>query len=83
MGENYKYEPLTPKLIDKDDKKYQVYRDALNQAYSRDEIKNIAITGIYGSGKSSVWKTYEHEQLNTGSDSWREKSVITVCLIRF
>lgn len=83
MGENYKFEPLTPKLTDKDDYKYQVYRDALNQAYSRDEIKNIAITGIYGSGKSSVWKTYKHEKVKEGSDNWSDKSVITVALSDF
>lgn len=36
----------------------QVYTDALDYAFSNDDIMNIAITGIYGAGKSTVWNTY-------------------------
>ena len=35
------------------------YEDALNSALGNDSIKNIALTGPYGSGKSSIIKTFE------------------------
>jgi len=35
------------------------YEDALNSALENDKIKNIALTGPYGSGKSSIIKTFE------------------------
>ena len=35
------------------------YTKALNFAMSNDDIKNIAITGQYGAGKSTVWNTYK------------------------
>ena len=37
----------------------QVYNEALDYAFSKKEIKNIAITGTYASGKSSVWETFK------------------------
>ncbi len=36
----------------------QGYREALDYAFSNDDIRNIAISGSYGSGKSSVFNTY-------------------------
>ena len=88
MTNNFHYEPLTPRFINTEDEKYKVYQDALNQAYEQDEIKNIAITGIYGSGKSSVWKTYRNEKLNSRKPFWKKSgwekdSVITVALSEF
>ena len=35
-----------------------IYKKALDFAFSNDDIKNIAITGIYGAGKSTVWNNY-------------------------
>ncbi len=35
------------------------YTEALNYAVSNDRVRNIAITGPYGSGKSSVIKTFQ------------------------
>jgi hypothetical protein len=35
------------------------YTKALNFAMSNNDIKNIAITGQYGAGKSTVWNTYK------------------------
>jgi len=35
------------------------YEDALNSALENDNVKNIALTGPYGSGKSSIIKTFE------------------------
>ena len=34
------------------------YRNAMDFAFTRNDIKNIAVTGTYGSGKSSFLKTY-------------------------
>lgn len=35
------------------------YREALDHVFSSNEIRNIALTGSYGSGKSSVIRSYE------------------------
>ena len=34
------------------------YRQVLNQAFSNPRLKNIAITGPYGAGKSSILESY-------------------------
>lgn len=51
------FEALTPSIIDPEES--GVYIDALNFACSRPDIKNIAVTGAYGAGKSSVLKTWK------------------------
>ena len=50
---------LTPDLLEKNK---QVYTDALDYAFSHDDIRNIAITGVYGAGKSTVWNTYRENK---------------------
>lgn len=55
------YNSLSP-IDDVDPKDFKEYDDALTWALNNREakdIKNIAITGPYGSGKSSVLKTYQ------------------------
>ena len=47
----------------------EVYMEALEQALQHPDVKNIAITGPYGSGKSSVIRTFfanrnEHKKYN-------------------
>lgn len=54
---NY-FQHLTPQVIDKD-KNTSLYISALNYAINEKSIKNIALTGSYGSGKSSILKTLE------------------------
>lgn len=54
-----KFNALTPEVL-KENK--QIYTEALDYAFSNDNIKNIAITGIYGAGKSTVWNTYVHQK---------------------
>lgn len=49
------FNALTPEVL-KENK--QIYTEALDYALSNNDIKNIAITGIYGAGKSTVWNTY-------------------------
>lgn len=53
-------QPLLPELISKDDDAYSVVEDlneALNVAFKQEKIRNIALTGPYGSGKSSILET--------------------------
>ncbi len=49
------YYPLTPT---DEAKESESYLDALSWALSQNEIRNIAISGPYGSGKSSVIRTF-------------------------
>ncbi len=51
-----KYEFLTP---NDDAENIQEYSRALNEALESNKVKNIAISGSYGSGKSSFIKTFE------------------------
>lgn len=48
---------LSPKE-DLNDKHFQNYSDYIRDALENDDIKNIAITGKYGSGKSSIINSY-------------------------
>lgn len=54
-----KFNALTPEVL-KENK--QIYTEALDYVFSNNDIKNIAITGIYGAGKSTVWNTYVHQK---------------------
>ncbi|MCD5986452.1 hypothetical protein KDX30_00920 [Pseudomonas sp. CDFA 553] len=59
------FEPLTPVLIDSDH--FDRYERELLGALGKDEVLNIALTGGYGAGKSSVLKTFfeRHPELQT------------------
>ena len=70
--ENIKFESLTPKILDKNN---PIYTKALDFAFTDDSIKNIAITGVYGSGKSTIWNTYIKEK--------NLKNIITVSLGKY
>lgn len=70
--ENIKFESLTPKILDKNN---PIYTKALDFAFENDSIKNIAITGVYGSGKSTIWNTYVKEK--------NLKNIITVSLGKY
>lgn len=50
-----KFNSLTPDVLENIE---PVYMEALDYAFDNKDIKNIAITGIYGAGKSTVWKSY-------------------------
>lgn len=50
------YEALTPAVLEQE--KAASYIEALNYAYSQPDIRNVAVTGPYGAGKSSVLKTW-------------------------
>lgn len=55
MG-NWNQKILSPQLLDENSPSYETVKD-LMQALEEEEIYNIAVTGPYGSGKSSVLKT--------------------------
>lgn len=69
-----KFNALTPEVLGENEQK-QIYTEALDFAFGNSDIKNIAITGIYGAGKSTVWKTYEKER--------KLKNIITVSLGKY
>lgn len=56
----HQYLALTP-IPDAD--KDNVYCDMINFALSQNKIKNIAVTGPYGSGKSSVLLTFREQNI--------------------
>jgi len=60
-GENIpsRLEPLYPQNIKKD---HFLYVNELNRAIENKKIKNIALTGSYGSGKSSVLSGFEEDK---------------------
>lgn len=58
---NYHFERLTPV----DDIDLDVYEDAINYVFDNSDIKNVAVSGAYSAGKSSVLATYKkkHKEL--------------------
>ncbi|MFQ0993402.1 YobI family P-loop NTPase, partial [Gilliamella apicola] len=62
--ENITFEKLTPTTLSPDE--MIGYNEALDFVFKEEDLLNIAISGPYASGKSSVFKTYEdeHEELN-------------------
>ena len=78
---------LTPDILEKNK---QVYTDALDFAFKNNDIRNIAITGVYGAGKSTVWNTYKNNKSKEKQSkllSWFSsnpfENVITVCLGKY
>lgn len=68
----YKFNSLTPEILDKNK---EIYTEALDYAFENKNIKNIAITGIYGAGKSSIWKTYTNKK--------KLENIITISLGKY
>lgn len=65
---NVPFEDLTPAC----DVDISNYKQALDQAFSEPSLKNIAITGPYGAGKSSVLESYLQSQLAI-KENYKEK----------
>lgn len=62
MGDNsYKFQKLTPIS----DVELGIYEDAIDFVFDNDDLKNIAISGQYSAGKSSLVESYKknHPQL--------------------
>src|SRR3569833_2137008 len=76
MRENSVFDDLSP--ID-NVQNMDNYNQALSWAIGNDRIKNIAVTGPYGSGKSSLLKTFEknnpdHHYFNVSLASFQDES---------
>lgn len=68
---NFNFQKLTPtKSAD-----LKIYREALDFVFKEDELKNIAITGSYSAGKSSVLETYKSQH--------QEKHFLHISLAHF
>ncbi|OTP96986.1 hypothetical protein B6D16_02915 [Gilliamella apicola] len=59
--ENITFEKLTPTTLSPDE--MRGYNEALDFVFKEEDLLNIAISGPYASGKSSVFKTYEEKRL--------------------
>lgn len=57
---NYKFQKLTPKS----DMDLGIFERAIDHAFADPDIRNVAISGSYGAGKSSVIETYKEKQQN-------------------
>lgn len=55
MGNNFQFERLTPT----DNVDLDVYEEAINYVFDNTDIKNVAISGAYSAGKSSVLASYK------------------------
>lgn len=70
-NQNVEFQKLTPT------KNFNLgnYEDALNFVFENNDIKNIAITGPYGAGKTSLIETYK--------DKYSDKNYINISLAHF
>lgn len=76
-------ESLAPKVLEgKERKKISAYLEALKYGLQSDDINNIALMGPYGSGKSSILKTFQKENeddfsfLNLSLGAFSEESML-------
>lgn len=64
-----------------------VYIESLDYALLEDDIKNFAIAGKYGAGKSTIWNSYKKDRLQNNKISGKIKSklnnVITISLGKY
>lgn len=57
------------------DKHFLVYRDYLENAFSNPQIKNIALSGNWGAGKSSILRSFD-KYINKGDEKFLFISLI-------
>lgn len=55
LDSKYKFERLTPT----DEVELDVYEDAINYVFDNSDVKNVAISGAYSAGKSSILASYK------------------------
>lgn len=60
-GEKYNFQKLTPN----DDVDIGIYENAIDYAFENPDVKNVAISGAYSAGKSSILASYKkkHKKL--------------------
>lgn len=57
MDNQYEFYKLTPT----DDVEMGIYDRAMEYVFANEDIRNIAISGVYGAGKSSLFESYKKE----------------------
>ena len=55
MDNQYQFQKLTPF----DSVEMGIYEEAMKYIFANDDIRNIAVSGVYGAGKSSVIESYK------------------------
>jgi len=58
--DEYNFQKLTPK----NDVELNIYENAIDFVFENDDIKNVAISGAYSAGKSSILETYKKKRDN-------------------
>ncbi len=79
-------ESLAPLILEGDKyDEYATYWDALEQAMDKDSVCNIALSGEYSTGKSTIMETFLNSRVKTGllGEKQREKGVIRLSLGNF
>ena len=56
-GNNYNFQKLTPTK----DTKLNVYEEALDFVFENEDLRNVAISGAYSAGKSSMLESYKEK----------------------
>lgn len=64
MGRDKKLENGYYDLTPVNDADINIYKEALEFSFNNKKIKNIAITGVYGAGKSSLIESYKEKEKN-------------------
>lgn len=67
---------LLPKLLDKNDAAYKSVEElnkAITLAMKEKRVRNIALTGPYGSGKSSILQTFRRDHEDDKDDNGKNK----------
>jgi hypothetical protein len=81
-------EDFTPKILSEEDDKYS---ESLKYAIDNSNTKNVALTGTYGSGKSSILKTFENKypeyeclniSLATFNENKQDSKEIEFCILK-
>lgn len=71
MNDKYKFQKLTPT----DQVDLLVYEDAFEYIFENDDIKNVAISGPYSAGKSSLLESYKKK--------YKDKKFLHISLAHF
>ncbi|WP_239325519.1 hypothetical protein, partial [Snodgrassella gandavensis] len=70
----YEYQKLTPYT----DVKLDAYQEAFDYVFEHEDVRNVGISGAYGSGKSSLIESYKEEikriQVNNRQDESQSKN---------
>ena len=79
MNDKNTITPLSPKKIEGEElERIKPYLEQLKSAIKTDGVYNIALSGGYGSGKSSILKTFQYLDKDT-----RKRNFLNVSLASF